>query len=296
MDAIGIHAKVAERLSGADFDGDTVLVIPNNSGKIKTAKPLEGLKNYDPKESYPAYPGMPKVSETNFDTQRQMGEISNLITDMTLKGAKSSELARAIRHSMTIIDAEKHNLDWKTSFEDNNIAQLKRDYQGGANRGASTLISKAKSEMRVPERDKMYIKWDPETGEKLYRETGKTHIDKRTGKEVPNTTKSTKMAETRDAHTLSSGTAMEELYADYANAMKSMANTARLSYLRTTPSKQNASAKATYATEVASIQSKLNVALKNAPITRKAQTVAEMVVKAKVESNPELKDKSNKKE
>ena len=28
QDAIGIHHKVAEHLSGADFDGDTVLVIP----------------------------------------------------------------------------------------------------------------------------------------------------------------------------------------------------------------------------------------------------------------------------
>jgi hypothetical protein len=29
-DAVGIHPKVAERLSGADFDGDAVVVIPNN--------------------------------------------------------------------------------------------------------------------------------------------------------------------------------------------------------------------------------------------------------------------------
>src|SRR5438874_783466 len=31
-DAIGIHHKVAEKLSGADFDADTVLVIPNPHG------------------------------------------------------------------------------------------------------------------------------------------------------------------------------------------------------------------------------------------------------------------------
>lgn len=32
-DAIGIHPKVAERLSGADFDGDSVLCIPNGGGR-----------------------------------------------------------------------------------------------------------------------------------------------------------------------------------------------------------------------------------------------------------------------
>jgi hypothetical protein len=35
-DAVGINAKVAERLSGADFDGDTVLVIPTKNVKIRT--------------------------------------------------------------------------------------------------------------------------------------------------------------------------------------------------------------------------------------------------------------------
>ena len=34
-DAIGIHPDVAKRLSGADFDGDAVLVIPNNNKLVK---------------------------------------------------------------------------------------------------------------------------------------------------------------------------------------------------------------------------------------------------------------------
>ena len=42
------------------------------------------------------------------NTQTEMGKISNLITDMTLKGATQDELARAVRHSMVVIDAEKH--------------------------------------------------------------------------------------------------------------------------------------------------------------------------------------------
>ena len=49
-DAIGINPKVAERLSGADFDGDQVVVIPTG-GKvnIKSTRALDGLKDFDPK-------------------------------------------------------------------------------------------------------------------------------------------------------------------------------------------------------------------------------------------------------
>ena len=54
--AIGINAKVAERLSGADFDGDTVLVIPNNSGAVKTSKPLKDLENFSPHTQYKEVP------------------------------------------------------------------------------------------------------------------------------------------------------------------------------------------------------------------------------------------------
>ena len=63
-DAVGISTKVAERLSGADFDGDTVLVIPNNQNKIKTSPALDGLKNFDPQRAYPGYPGMKKMTNT----------------------------------------------------------------------------------------------------------------------------------------------------------------------------------------------------------------------------------------
>ena len=47
QDAIGINSKVAEQLSGADFDGDTVMCIPTDDkqGKVRISrsKPLEGL-------------------------------------------------------------------------------------------------------------------------------------------------------------------------------------------------------------------------------------------------------------
>lgn len=87
-----------------------------------------------------------------------MGKISNLITDMTLAGADEKELARAVRHSMVVIDAEKHKLDYKASEKDNNIAQLRKDYQAKYDEngnlvrsgGASTILSRAKGETSVP--------------------------------------------------------------------------------------------------------------------------------------------------
>lgn len=176
-DAIGIHSNVAERLSGADFDGDTVLVLPITSASgekiadIRNKPALKGLEGFDPKEAYPAYEGMPKMKPQT--KQIEMGKVSNLITDMTLLGATDDELARAVRHSMVVIDAEKHNLNYQQSFKDNNIGQLKVKYQGSANGGAATLISRAKSKEDVEQRS-MYVKTDPETGKKVYSETGRT--------------------------------------------------------------------------------------------------------------------------
>lgn len=158
-DAVGINAKVAERLSGADFDGDTVMCIPTHDpkGRVKiTSTPaLKGLEGFDPKTAYPERPGMKYMN----NTQTEMGKISNLITDMTLAGADEAELARAVRHSMVVIDAEKHKLDYKQSEIDNNIAALKKQYQkrvdpDGTVRygGASTILSRAKGETSVDKR------------------------------------------------------------------------------------------------------------------------------------------------
>ena len=175
IDAVGINSKVAERLSGADFDGDTVMCIPTHdrSGKVKitSTPPLKGLEGFDSK-SY-------KFDETKVDadgtehyyrngrefkimknTGTQMGIVSNLITDMTLAGADPDELARAVRHSMVVIDAEKHKLDYKQSELDNNISGLKAKYQPkydekgnliGAG-GASTILSRAKGEQTIDRR------------------------------------------------------------------------------------------------------------------------------------------------
>lgn len=296
QDAIGINAKVAERLSGADFDGDTVLVIPTSTAKIKTSKPLDGLKDFDPQRDYKAYPGMPEVKGSGFNKQQQMGNVSNLITDMTIKGATPDELARAVRHSMVIIDAEKHNLNYKQSAIDNNIAELKKKYQGGSNRGASTIISRASAKAYVPVRKEItntkYMTDDEKKryskGEKIYRETGETYISKKTGKEVKRISKSTKMAETSDANTLSSGYLIETVYSEHANKLKALANKARAESRSTDYIPYSKEAHVKYKDQVDSLNSKLNIALKNRPLERKAQLIANAKVKNVYAANPDM--------
>ncbi len=293
QDAVGINAKVAARLSGADFDGDTVKCIPTGGNtKITSTPPLKGLEGFDPKLSYG---GKEKGTFKQMkNTQTEMGKISNLITDMTLKGATDDELARAVRHSMVVIDAEKHGLDYKQSEADNGIKALKKKYQGTVDEngkyheGSATLISRAKSPVQVTKR-KGNAKINPETGELDWKskEVHETYVDKN-GKVKERTQKSTKMAETNDARTLSSGTPQEEAYAEYANKMKALANSARKEMLSTGKIPYSASAKAVYQNEVDTLSAKLNVALMNAPKERQAQLIAKSVVNAKKEANPDM--------
>ena len=304
LDAVGINSKVAERLSGADFDGDTVMVIPINSKvKIKTAPELSGLKGFDPKKEYPARPGMKKMKATGLE----MGKISNLITDMTLQGATDDELARAVRHSMVVIDAEKHKLDYKKSEIDNNIQGLKDKYQksigedGKAHYGAATIVSRAKGQYSVPKRrgqawinkDTGEEEWErinPKTGQKETKYTGESYVDKKTGKTVVRTQKSTLMAETKDARKLvfNKNNDVEMLYADYANTMKALANESRKAMVNTGNLTHNKEAAKTYAKEVGELKSALNVALKNKPKERKAQILANAEIKDKIQANPDM--------
>lgn len=289
-DAIGIHPKAAEQLSGADFDGDTVMVIPNPPKVgIKTSAPLKGLKDFDPKIYQDK--SLPEMKDST--KQRQMGEVSNLITDMTLKGANTSEIARAVRHSMVVIDAQKHSLDYKKSFQDNGIAELKAKYQGGANKGASTLISKASSEERgIPERVERGI--DKETGKKIYVNTGRTYLDK-AGNVKLATQSETKMGATEDAFTLSSGTRMESVYATHANKLKALGNTARKELANTKNEPQSKASAKVYETEVNSLTNKLMVSQKNSPLERQAQIIANATIKLKKEQNPNMSKEELKK-
>ncbi len=306
-DAIGINSKVAERLSGADFDGDTVMVIPCNSSRtivrIKSTPQLAGLKDFDPKMAYGTvqkedgyFNASGKKIKVMKNTQTEMGKVSNLITDMTLRGATEDELARAVRHSMVVIDAEKHKLDYKQSERDNGIASLKKKYQGTTepdgryHEGAATLISRAKSETSIIKR-RGSPTIDKETGELHWKQVeDPVYIDKKTGKTKIKTQPSTKMAETKDARTLISDadTPIEREYAQYANQMKAFANRARLEIVRTKDIPYSPSAKETYKAEVESLKSKLNVSLKNAPRERQAQLRANATVTAKKQANPDM--------
>ena len=330
IDAVCINKKIADQLSGADFDGDTVMCIPTHDSKgkvkIKNREPLKGLKGFDPQLEYAVDSietdskgvkyGVVNGQKVRLmrDTQKQMGVISNLITDMTLAGANDDELAAAVRHSMVVIDAEKHSLDYRRSEIDNNIAALHKKYQGKATGGASTIISRSKGEQTVDKRQgtpKINIKGTPDydpkkpEGSLIYKTADDVEytypkINKRTGEVEIKTgrrhQKSTKMAETDDAYSLVSDARhpMELLYADYANSMKAMANQARMEMISTKKIEYDRNAKNTYQKEVSSLMTKLNDAQKNATKERQAQRMANAVVQAKIASG-QIEKKDTKK-
>ena len=321
--AVGINSKSANQLSGADYDGDTVLVIPTKGQNLKTSKPLDGLIGYNPSDFYSRDPDDMICTGKSRDGKKgdgfnkgiKMGEASNLITDMTIKGADMSEIERAVKHSMCVIDAEKHNLDWKRSYEENGIAELRAKYQlrideeGKPHEGASTLISRAKGPRDVPETKPVYAlsKMTPEekerweNGEEITRETGRTYKDKKTGKIklAMNTTEN--MAAVKDAYELASEGRdtvyqIERVYADYANAMKAMANEARKEMRMTGHMEVNKSAKETYDDVVGkngSLAKKIALAELEAPKERQAQIIANSVMNAKIQADPSLKERDN---
>ena len=335
-DAVGINKNNADRLSGADFDGDTVLVVPTGKNKLTniTSTPLPKLlEGYDPKDTYNTverYTGKKdekgnKIYEyLNKDTgtpvkimseaykQKQMGIVSNLITDMTLKGAPPEEIAMADRHSMTVIDAVKHHLDYQTSAKENHINELKKKWQVHTTiegdivvGGAATLISRAKNEHDVDLRQgsprinkigkdgKLEIPSLPEGAVYYKRSDHADYVDEE-GNTKTIKQKSKQMLEVQDAKILSSGTQMENEYAKYANSMKALANSARKEMIGTGRLKVNKTAKETYADEVKSLNEKLELALINRPRERRAQNIASGVMRALYADNPELKDSKDK--
>lgn len=331
IDAVGINHKVAERLSGADFDGDTVMCIPTHDrlGKVKitSTPPLKGLEGFEPKDEYGAdeikkdsngkehyYQNGAEYKIMN-NTQIQMGVISNLITDMTLAGANDDEMAQAVRHSMVVIDAEKHKLNYKKSEIDNNIAALHKKYQGKSTGGASTLLSRSKGQQTVLKRQgspKINIKgkewYDPNKpeGSYIYKNADDleytiTKKNKKTGETITvtkqRTEKSTKMAETDDAYTLVSDARhpMELIYADYANSMKALANQARKEMMTTGKIEYSKSAKDAYRKEVSDLNIKLNNAELNKTRERAAQRLANHDVSVKKNNNPDMKTSDIKK-
>ena len=330
VDAVGITSKVAERLSGADFDGDTVMCIPTHdkAGKVKISNrlPLADLDGFDPKLAY-GYDkktvdkdgtehyyrnGREFKHMTKRGLQTQMGVISNLITDMTLDGgATDAELAAAVKHSMVIIDSYKHHLDYKESEIANNIAALHKKYQGKASGGAGTIVSRAKGQASVVKRqgtpkinEKGKEWYDPSKpeGSLIYKDADDAHytykkVNRKTGEVTTETgtrmQKTTKMANTDDAYTLVSAARnpKELAYADYANSMKALANQARLEMVHTGKIEYSSTAKNTYKKEVDSLMVKLNQAQLNTTRERAAQRMANAEIQAKQKANPNM-DKS----
>lgn len=303
-DAIGINPKVAQKLSGADFDGDSVIVIPQKPGTIvQTKETLEQLATFNPQREYPQYEGMQVISEPR--KQQEMGKISNLITDMTIKGATADKLARAVKHSMVVIDAAKHKLDYKQSEIDNGIKALREEFQakpdGGPAGGSATLISRAGSPVfvrAVKERPASQGgPIDPKTGKKVFVPKGESFIDPKTGQERFPKMQSTKLKEEPDAFKLTSGgskenpgTKIEAIYADHSNRMKELANLARKEAVNTKSDRADPAAAKAYAAEVASLNAKLSQAIANRPLERQAQVYANETVAAKKADYPDMDD------
>ena len=300
-DAVGINAKVANKLSGADFDGDTVIVIPNGNKRVRSSATLRELENFDTIRAYPGYEGMRKLEGKA--KQTEMGKISNLITDMTIQKAPASEIARAVKHSMVVIDAEKHNLNWKLSEQEHGIKQLREKYQfnpaTGRSGGASTIVSRAGSEFDVLER-RLARKneggpIDTKTGAKRLVPTGNTRVknvfDEKTQTwskiRVPVMQKTSRMMETDDANTLVSTnrTPMEMVYAVHANRTKALANQARLDAYNTPPITRNPSAAKAYKDQVASLNAQLDMVNRNKPLERQAQALARAEFNATLRAN-----------
>lgn len=386
LDAVGIPKSAADQLSGADFDGDTAIVIPvrTPSGKtidVKTEKAIKELREFDAKEVYKLPDDAVKAKDRKgWNKQRQMGEVTNLITDMTMIGAPHEDVIKAVKHSMVIIDAEKHNLDWQQSEIDNDIDRLKRKYQpkpNGKAGGASTIVSLASSQAHIEEEDLFRFDVDPETGKKITfktremreirkpvkekdengnlvvkkdkngrpvyanpvkmdegvraqrrNEIQKLYSDKdidwdeyvRRMKKIgyePKTQKSTKMRQTDDAYTLTSGyrNAPDEIkalpkdemhdyvrkashqqeipYAEFANQMKAMANQARLEARSIKLQPKDTNAAKAYETQVKELEDLAYKLNQNAPRERIAQLRASMNYAIKVNEIEDL-DKEHK--
>lgn len=294
-DAIGIHADVASRLSGADFDGDTVIVIPNNSKSIKSSPAIKELQSFEPKVTYAKKKDDISAPPKHATMQREMGIVSNLIADMTLKKAPIEDITRAVKYSMVAIDAEKHNLDYKQAKKDCGISDLQKKYQkhhDGSTGGASTLITKSSATTYIPQVNTSYRKVDPATGEAKYIPTNKTYqkYNKKTGesKTVQRQTGIERMRITDDAYSLSSGTVMESVYADYANSMKKTANEARKIAVNTKHIPYSPQKAKEYSEEVKSLRAKVKESESYSPLERKAQILADTTVALQKADNPNM--------
>lgn len=314
-DAVGITPKTAEQLSGADFDGDTVLVLPVGNYNIRSRPPYRELIDFDPK-SY-KNDKLPEIQDTT--KNMAMGMATNLITDMTIKGAKEDELIRAVKYSMVVIDSKKHHLDYKQAAEDFRIKELKEKYQGSAQGGSTTIISRATSPVRFEQqkRYESYSQMTPEEqkrwreGNVIYRPTNNKRsvpIRGKDGKVITDDegkpvgwewtsrySEMPKMSTVDNAYDiLRPGTTKKDLtrieivYADHANRMKELARKARSEARSIDDISYDASAAKTYSDEVKQINADISAIDRNRPLERQAQLIATKWLRAKKLDNPNL--------
>ena len=310
-DAIGIHPKAAKQLSGADFDGDSVLVIPNKGDRVKNVAARKELIDFDNRR-FKLPSGSPRMKDSTL--QNEMGKVSNLITDMTIRGASEPELFRAVKHSMVVIDSQKHELDYKASEKEFRIKELKQRYQVDpvtGKGGAGTLVSRAGSKVYVDEyKARTAAKGGPidsVTGKKVYestgtlrkvknKETGEWQVEyEKDGTPALKQVKVKRLELADDARSLISGenTVVEQLYATHSNQLKAMANTARKEMVTTPKPKRDPQAAKEYAPEVAKLKAGLNTAMKVQPLERQALLIADAVSRERMSANPSLWDDPN---
>lgn len=318
-DCIGLSAKAEQQLSGADNDGDAGMVIPirQDGPPISSRPPFKDMIGFDPEMSFPPIRNekgeitSPVLSKDY--CQKQMGIVTNLIMDMDLQGAPEEDKAKAMKHSMVIIDAPKHKYNWKLSEKVNDIEELKKKWQQQYDAegnliktgGASTLLTRAKSEAHVGKRQGQ-PSVDRETGELVYKtlpDEKRFWYDKK-GKPHEYTESVPLMSTVKNAYELMSNpdptkaNPKEVLYADYANSLKALANEARkLAAYGLDEYSYDKAAAEKYADEVASLSAKVIRSRRNAPRERMAQIQSNAYKDKLVAENPELrgKDKETKK-
>lgn len=213
QDAIGINHNSASILSGADFDGDTGVVIPmtkrNSKGELVKVNDIstweqlgrdvqKQMEGFDPTEKYstdnPRFSkmvdkhGHPTYHvETEEEKQMNMGIVANLMTDMVQKGCQDPvELGNVTKFNQVVIDGHKHELNVDQAKQDLHIDEYHLKYQGKVQGGASTILSRAKSPVEINERRPFSGYINPETGNRV-----RNGVDIKTGVKVDNAVKVT---------------------------------------------------------------------------------------------------------
>ena len=292
-DAVGINYNVAKRLSGADYDGDFVIVIPNPRQRgLKNINPetdpyLKKLKDFDPHSEYAERAGMKYLKKGQVG--KEMGKISNLITDMYVQGAPMEEIVRATKHSMVVIDAEKHKLDYTRSYEENKIRELVEKYQkhdyDEKYGGASSILSKAKSPVNIPRRKGgMIINDDGTVWYRTAPDSERFYTDKKTGKTKELTTEIPKMMSVTNAEDLMSVSRqpIERAYASFANEMKALAQEARRIYKSTPDTEYNKQVYLTYKNDLDTLMENVKAAESNKLRERTAVAKANASIQQKM--------------